>query len=115
MVVPDCLQRRPKGLFKRKTDVVADCCMGLDYLPFVLGQGAFFVQDGVWDADLADIVQDAGNFQGLDFLLGEAQFDAESKRDAGDSFGVTFSIFVLGLNRICERKQDILGAGEVLV
>ncbi len=54
-------------------DPGADLRVAAHLPPFRLVQGARLLQDRVGDAELAEIVQDAGGVDALDVRLGEAE------------------------------------------
>ena len=68
-------------------------------------------QDGVRDADLADVVEHAGGAQLLDPLLAQAERGAELGGVAGDGLGVRVRVAVLGVDRAGERVDGVDEAG----
>ena len=75
----------------------------------VLGgrQAARFAQDGIGDADLADIVQEAGDVYGPDELRVEAKAFGQEDGVSGDILGMPLRVAVLRVDGNHEALQNV--------
>src|SRR5258708_3076019 len=79
---------------------VADHDVLADLLLLRLRQGAALLQEGVLDANLADVVQQPRQVNLSQLLTPHSQLLAELHSDASNAFAVAISIGVLGIQGV---------------
>ena len=90
--------------------------VGLHDLPLLRGQLARFVQDGIRNAHLADVVQRRGALDELALLLAHAQQLAEQLGIEGDPLDVQAGLLGAGLHQFANAVDDLaLVVGDDLV
>ena len=92
-------------------NAVAQLGVLLDVLELGVGQLARLAEHGVVDADLADVVQQAGHVERVQHFRLAAQLLGEADGDAGDAIAVTAGVRVFGVDGASEGPHD---AGEEL-
>ena len=75
--------------------------------PFGFVEGTGLEQHGVAHADLADVVQERAELEGLEAILGITSFAGEHQRECRDPTAVTLGVVVLGFDRFGEAKQRL--------
>src|SRR4051812_18039292 len=86
------------GKSERRNDPFADFRMAADIIELLGGQRAGFDQNFVTDADLADIVQPAGETEHFDLAFGKTELLAEGGRVKTDAVAMIVRIGVLGFD-----------------
>jgi len=93
-------------------DFEADDGMLLDFLDFFLGQATRLAENAVVDTDLSNVVQQSGEIDIPQILLGQAQFFPKSSGNQCDPFAVTARVGIFGIQRRNqgphEREQQIV-------
>ena len=84
-------------LFDGLQDGAGDERVAFDGRAFVGRQGAGLLEDGLFDAEFAEIVEDAGDADAAHFVVGQAHFAGRGRGQCGDVFGMEAGIRVLGL------------------
>ncbi len=84
-------------------DAVADDHVLLDMLELVGRQRAALGEDVVADADLADVVQEAGQVDVAQFVLGQAERATQLDGGAGHALAVAVRVGILGVDRRGQR------------
>ena len=87
-------------------DLVADLGVGLDVFVFGLGQLARLAEHVVVDADLADVVQQAGEVDRVQGPAIAAQLFRQANRDAGHAIAMTAGVGILGVDGRGQRPHD---------
>ena len=83
----------------------ATCCFTISYS--AVGQLAGLAQDRVGDADLADVVEEAGDLDRPDEVRIQVQPPGEEHAVAGDVLGVALRVAVLRVDREDEALEDV--------
>ncbi len=78
-----------------------------------VGEAAWLVEDRVGDAQLADVVQEAGAAQVAQLGGAEAELAADADRVCGDAVGVARGVGALGVDHRGKRLGDAVDAGIV--
>src|SRR5439155_20385082 len=91
-------------------DVSADLGVALDELELLFGEAGGLRQDGVWDAELADVVEEGAEAQRIETLLRQVQLLADRYRDALDPQGVAGGVGILGLDGRVQALDRLEGA-----
>ena len=123
MPVPPLVARfdqRPYRLeeLDRRHDLVADVGMLANLLPLILVQLAGLVDDVGGHADLADVVEDAGQLDGAELVVVHPQLGADRHRHLRHLLRVSVRGGVLRLERVREHLHrlhvGLLHAGEAM-
>ena len=121
VVMEDALEDEGNG-GNTSEDSVADLGMPADLGVLIGVEAAGLAEDVFGDADLADIVEQAGDAVELDLRLVEVECDGHLGRQEADAFGMSAGVAVLGvdagahgLEHACEEEMLFGEAGHVLV
>src|SRR3954453_11590404 len=106
MVMPNDRQLW-RELLHRANDLLALDWMRVHDHALFLGQSALFEQDGVWDTDLANVVQQAPPLKRLELRFRAAHLGAEILGDELNADGVTGGVRVLGIDRRGEAPDGL--------
>ena len=103
-------------------DLVAERGVRLDRLVLVQVEPGRLLQDGIGNADLADVVHEPGEPDRGDVLVVELQVGGEQDTELGDRLGVAAGVGVLGVDGARQRGREgaavtalVLGIGRVRV
>ena len=103
----------------KEWDAFDDLCANVGVMfhdpPLVFCERTRFVQNGIADADLADVVHERAAFKDLELLLRIAQCFAEFYCQAGDSQAVPFCLAVARIERgtVLIRDGKIVAVGAL--
>ena len=103
--------QHPLGLDRQLSgdeDAVPDADVLAHLLPLVVGERRRLVQDRIRHADLADVVQEAGEPEPLDALAVEAEAGADRDAELGDGLGVAARPDRLRVDSPRERRGERL-------
>ncbi len=89
--------------------------MQFDDPAFLGGQRAVLAQQPGGDAELADVVQDAGEAQGLDAFVVHAEFPGDHHGGLSDAFAVAAGVAVLDVDGLHEGADGGLVGGAFAV
>ena len=78
-------------------------------------KGVRLVEDRIGDADLADVVEDPADPEGLYVPWGQVHRPAEADREARHPFYVALGVGVLCLDGARQGEEDALDADEAVV
>jgi hypothetical protein len=114
---PPSLDRALRG----RHDRVPEPGVRLHDRELLVGERARLLQDGIGDADLADVVQQAGQAQPADVAGAHAQLLTDQPTQLGDGLAVAVGVGVLGVDRArqCGGQRvgvallgDLVGRGQ---
>ena len=88
-----------------REDVLGDHRVLLHDLPLLVVEGAGLLQDALGDPDLADVVEEGADLDGIELGAGVAEPPSERDGDGGDPLGVAARVVVLGLHALRERRD----------
>ena len=88
-------------------DQVAERDVLLDHVVLVRAERAGLAQDVVRDADLADVVEQTGDADGVDEVALEPETFGQEHAVAGDVLGVLLRVAVLGVDREDQPLEDV--------
>ena len=91
---------------ERFEEMVADLRVRTHEQPFVGRQGGRLEQHAVRDPDLAHVVQQRAEADGLDLLLPEADLGREAHREPGEALGMAAHALFASLDRVGERARQ---------
>jgi len=92
----------------RRDDPLADLGVAAHVVALALGEPARLAQDGVADADLADVVQEGGGLDVVEVARRHAGLARHAQRQADDRLGVLAGVAVAGFQR-GEQGVDLAG------
>ena len=104
VVAHDRAHRREQ--FERLEQVVSDLGVRAHERALLGRQRRRLEQHAVGDADLAHVVQQRAQTDGLDFPLPEADLGSEARREPGQTLRVAAHPLRAGLDRVCERARQ---------
>ena len=94
---------------ERREEVVADLRVRTHEQPFVGRQRGRLEQHAVRDPDLAHVVQQRAEADGLDLLLTEADLGREAHREPGEALGMAEHALFASFDRAGERARQCRG------
>src|SRR5664279_5181101 len=106
MMVLDVVEHGPE-MAERREDLDADADVVAHVILLVRRETGGFVEHRFARADLADVVQAAGEAHGLDRVGIEPEFARDGRGQLGDALRVAPQEDALGLHRIDERLGDL--------
>ncbi len=81
--------------------------VGLHGVPFFGIERAVLVEDVFGDADFADIVEDGGQTNFLDFGFGQTERFSEQSSVGGNLLGVALGVLILGIDGVGEGSDGV--------
>ena len=100
-------------LLDRADDLLALDRVGVHDHALVAGERALLEQDGVGDADLADVVEQAAPLESLELRLGAAQLLAQVLADQLDTLRVAGGERILGVHRARQARTVCVNISRI--
>ncbi len=115
MMRADYVEGFPQAFLQWNTYLVTRFRMSLHDFSFLGRKWTGFIQNGIRNVDFTYIVQNASEFEGLQFLCGQPHFGAQRMRQVCNPLNMALSINIAGFDSVCQRDEQSLDIGQIVI